>query len=132
MGRIIAVALGDAVVFVIFSLVGRGNHHEASGAGALPDVLGTAAPFLVGWFLVAPLVGAYRHSALGPVRSALPRTALAWAVAGPVGLLLRAALLRRGIPLSFAIVALLFNLGALLAWRGIAAAMPWRGEARSG
>jgi len=131
-GRIITVALGDAVVFVIFSLVGRGNHHEASGAGALPDVLGTAAPFLVGWFLVAPLVGAYRHSALGPVQSALPRTALAWAVAGPVGLLLRAALLQRGIPLSFAIVALLFNLVALLAWRGIAAAMPWRGEARSG
>lgn len=132
MGRIIAVALGDALVFVIFSLVGRGNHHEASGAGALPDVLGTAAPFLVGWFLVAPLVGAYRHGALGAARSALPRTALAWAVAGPVGLLLRAALLRRGIPLSFAVVALLFNLVALLVWRGVAAAIPWQREARRG
>ncbi len=120
--RAALLALGDAVVFLIFSWLGRNSHHEAADVAALPNVVGTAAPFLIAWFAVAGFRGMYTKGAstATPGR-AVARTALTWCIAGPLGLALRALILRRGIPPSFAIVALLTNLILLLGWRGLAA-----------
>jgi hypothetical protein len=119
-GRVTVLALGDALVFLVFSWIGRSSHREPVGAGALSAVVGTAAPFLVAWFLVAPLMGAYRAAPGTSHRAMLGRTARTWMIAGPLGLLLRAAILRRGIPPSFALITLLTNLTLLLVWRGLA------------
>jgi hypothetical protein len=118
-GRVTVLALGDTLVFLIFAWIGRSSHREPVGAVALPAVAGTAAPFLVAWFLVAPFMGAYRPAPGTSRRTMLGRTALTWMIAGPLGLVLRAAILRRGIPLSFALITLLTNLTLLLAWRGL-------------
>lgn len=67
---------------------------EAAGLAALPQIIETAAPFMIGWFAIAPLVGAYRAEQTATPRSMLGRTALAWLIAWPIGLGLRA-LIRR-------------------------------------
>ena len=85
------------------------------------EVAWTAAPFLLGWFAVVPFVGALRGELLAQPGSLLKRTALAWLIAWPLGLGLRALFLQRGIPLSFALVTGITNTVLLLGWRGIAA-----------
>jgi hypothetical protein len=118
--------VGDAVSFLVFAAVGRSSHGEAAGLDALLQVAATAAPFALGWWLVAPFVGAYRmrqEEAQGWAArlpsSFLLRTLLAWVLALPVGLGLRALFLQRGIPLSFAIVTFIANTILLLGWRGV-------------
>jgi hypothetical protein len=117
---------GDAVSFLVFAAIGRSSHGEAAGLDALLQVAATAAPFALGWWLVAPFVGAYRmrqEKAQGWAArlpsSFLVRTALAWVLALPVGLALRALFLQRGIPLSFAVVTFIANTILLLGWRGV-------------
>ena len=119
-------ALGDTVSFLAFAAIGRSSHNEAA-LSALGAVAGTAAPFLLGWFAVAIPAGAFREPE-GGVRRLVPRTALAWLGAWPVGLLVRAIVLQRGIPLSFAIVVLLTNTVLLCGWR---AAFAWWAARRS-
>ena len=104
---------GDLLVFLLFAALGRQSHEEGAN---LVQVVGTAAPFAIGWFAVAPWLGAFSSTA--PPRAFLERTALAWLCAWPAGLLLRAIILRRGIPLSFAVVVLVTNAVFLLGWRG--------------
>jgi hypothetical protein len=52
--------IGDALALLIFAALGRASHGEAAGLTALTQVAETAAPFIIGWFAVAPLFGAYR------------------------------------------------------------------------
>lgn len=82
-------------------------------------MLATAAPFLLAWFVVSPRLGVFRAGWRRQGFPALRQVALAWLAAWPIALLLRAALQRRGIPLSFDLVALLANGVFLLAWRGL-------------
>lgn len=117
--RTAALVAGDALAFILFSAIGRTSHGEAAGLAALLQVAGTAAPFLAGWFLAAPLLGAYRPALLAGPRPMLARTALAWLAAWPLGLGLRALLLQRGIPLSFALVTFATVLVILSIWRGL-------------
>jgi len=124
-----ALVAGDALAFLLFSALGRASHDEAAGIDALLQVAETAAPFALAWFVAAPLVGAFRPALVGQPRRMLARTALAWLVAWPAALLLRAAIRQSGIPLSFAIVTLITNLVILLGWRG---AFAWFVRRRSG
>lgn len=117
MQRILTLALGDVFVFLIFATLGRGSHGETTGIAALPEVVVTAAPFAIGWFLVAPFVGAFRRDVVANPRTMAIRTTLAWILAWPVGLLLRWLFVRRIPPLSFALIVLSFNLAVLLVWR---------------
>ena len=55
--RVTSLVVGDAIVFLIFAAIGRNNHGEASGFAAIPQIVLTALPFAVGWFIVAPFVG---------------------------------------------------------------------------
>ena len=76
------VAVGDAVALLTFAAIGRGNHGSEDGS-----VLLTAFPFLLAWFLCAPVLGAYRSapSLQQAVTTALP----AWALSVPLGCLVR-------------------------------------------
>lgn len=113
--RIPVLVAGDVLAFLLFSVLGRQQHHEATRP---LDALIIAAPFIAGWLAVAPWLGAFR---LAAPPSFLRRTALAWLCAWPVCLLLRAAVQRRAIPPGFDLVALLANALFLLVWRGVLA-----------
>ncbi len=115
---VIMLVIGDLVCFLVFAALGRDTHGEASGFAAIPQIIQTALPFAAGWFLVSPIVGAFRHKILAQPRAMVTRTALAWLLAWPVAMLLRGIFVDHGIPpLSFAIVVLLFNMVLLLIWR---------------
>lgn len=114
--RVLVLIMGDALSFVIFAAMGLRSHQEGQGLG---DVLATAYPFALAWFLVAPFLGAYRRRATdrGPAR-ALASAELAWLGAYPAALLARWALgPDHKMPFSFAVVILLANAILLGAWR---------------
>ena len=116
--RLANLVLGDILVFLVFSVIGRISHGEPVGLTALPQVVGTAAPFAAGWFIVAPFVGAYRRDITAQPREMARRTAFAWVLACPVGLTLRGIFVDHGAPpFSFAIITLLFVLVVMLLWR---------------
>jgi len=115
---VIMLVIGDLLCFLIFVAFGRNSHGEASGFAAIPQVIITALPFVAGWFLVSPFVGAFRHKILAQPRSMVLRTSVAWLIAWPVAILLRGIFVDHGIPpFSFAFVVLLFNMLLLLIWR---------------
>jgi hypothetical protein len=109
---------GDIVSFLIFASVGRQSHGEASGRAAIGQVIEVAFPFALGWFLVAPFVGAFRRARTSSPRAMLARTELSWLCAWPVTLLLRWILSTdHRVPVSFAIVILIANAVFLGIWR---------------
>jgi quinol-cytochrome oxidoreductase complex cytochrome b subunit len=123
--RVTTLVVGDAIVFLIFAAIGRNNHGEASGFAAIPQIVLTALPFAVGWFIVAPFVGAYRRVLADQPKAMAIRTAFAWFLAWPVGLLLRWFFVDRvKVPptsasdfAAFATVTFIFNLIVLMVWR---------------
>src|SRR5262245_4255057 len=117
--RTTALVVGDAVSFLVFSAVGRGSHNEATGFGAFGAVVGTALPFALGWFVVAPFLGAFRRSATDSLGKMLRRTEIAWLCAWPVALLARVAFDSiDSIKMPFPIIMLAFNALFLGVWRG--------------
>jgi hypothetical protein len=110
---------GDTLAFLLFAAIGRLSHGQASGLDTLLHVAGTATPFAAGWFAVAPFLGAFRPALVARPGPFLARTALAWLVAWPLGLLLRAIVLQRAIPLSFALVTFASVLVILAGWRAL-------------
>ncbi len=81
-------------------------------------MLWTAAPFALGWFLVAPFLGAYRRELADHPPEMLKRTELAWVASWPAALVLRWALPSdHNVPVSFAIVILIVNAILLGGWR---------------
>lgn len=126
--RVAALVVGDAASFLVFAAVGRQTHDEVSGISALGQVAMTALPFAVGWFVVSPVVGAFRRHATLGARHMLARTELAWLAAWPVTLALRWAIAPdHHVPVSFAIVILLANAVFLGVWRAAFALIErWR------
>jgi Protein of unknown function (DUF3054) len=115
---VIILVIGDLLCFLIFAALGRDTHGETSGFAAIPQIIKTALPFAVGWFLVSPFVGAFRHKILAQPRAMVIRTVLAWLLSWPVAMILRGIFVDHGIPpFSFAFVVLLFNSVLLLVWR---------------
>ncbi|WP_322513639.1 DUF3054 domain-containing protein [Chloroflexus sp.] len=105
---------GDAIVFVVFALLGRSSHGLV-GENPLVASVRVALPFFIGWLLVAPWFGLFRRQS--PVRM-VGLTLGAWLIALPVGLGLRWWQLGRSSPLSFALVTFLTVAALLLIWRG--------------
>ncbi|HEU5368052.1 MAG TPA: DUF3054 domain-containing protein [Ktedonobacterales bacterium] len=126
--RTLALIVGDACIFVIFAAVGRDTHHEAAGIDAFWQVVATAAPFALGWFIVAPFLGVYRESVTANVRTMLKHTALGWVCAWPVAMVLRGLFRQEIPPLSFALVVLIMNLLFLCVWRGLFVLVAKRGR----
>jgi hypothetical protein len=115
---VVLLVAGDAVSFLVFAGVGRQSHGEASGLAAIGQVIQVAFPFALGWFLVAPIVGAFRHARTGSPREMVARTELSWLCAWPVTLVLRWVFSAdHQMQVSFAIVILLANAFFLGIWR---------------
>lgn len=114
-------ALGDVLVIAAFLGLGALRHNE--NPLALPlRFADTIAPFLIGWAIVAPLVGVYSPRARQSVRTAVLLTIGAWLGADIIGASLRATSFFHGnAPLSF--VAVTFGVGGLFlgAWRAAVA-----------
>lgn len=119
LARIIMLVVGDVIIFLIFSAIGRRSHNEAAGFDALWQIALTAAPFALGWFLVSPFVGAFRRGLEMQPRKMITRTTLAWTAAWPIGLLIRGLTEQRVPPLSFALITLITNMILLVLWRGL-------------
>src|SRR5262249_38217446 len=118
-GRALCLAGGDALAILVFAGVGRASHQEAHGLDALLQITWTALPFALGWFLVAPFLGAFRRASTDSLSKMLRRTELAWLVAWPAAMLLRLALAPdHALPLPFPFVVLVFLAIFLGVWRG--------------
>lgn len=112
-------ALGDAVVITAFLAMGA-THHGIDPLGQPLRVAETVAPFLVGWAIAAPLVGAYGSRARQSLGVAVAIAVAAWLPANILGAALRSTAFFPGqAPLTF--VAVTFGVGAvsLAAWRAV-------------
>jgi hypothetical protein len=117
--RVAALAAGDLVAFNVVTAIGLLSHSRLTGLDALGVVVTVAAPFAIGWFLVAPFAGAFRADIAGQPRRILPRAALAWLIALPIGLLLWSLIRQKPVQPAFAVVTFITNLIMLLGWRGV-------------
>ncbi len=114
---------GDLVALLAFAVIGRRSHAEETGLEAAGAVLGTAAPFLVGWVvaLVVLRVPGPRtvdgpRAVEGP-RELVGAAARVWVVAFPIAVLVRAIGLGRFSPWTFYVVAFLAAFALLAIWR---------------
>lgn len=116
----ILLAVGDALVLLAFAAIGRASHSLTAGNPLVATIV-TASPFLAAWAVVAPLMYVYGRGAraLASPGRWLAHTALAWLIAGPLGLALRLVLFRRPFILTFALVTMATVWLMMLVWRGV-------------
>lgn len=105
---------GDFVALLLFAALGRTSHGLTLTPG---EIVTTALPFLVVWYPVGLWLRAFRADAVASPLAAARRAALAWLLAWPLGLQLRALILQRSVPFTFALLVLLTNLALLVGWR---------------
>lgn len=112
--------LGDVAAIVLFVVLGELSH-GANPLSILVPMATTMSTFLVGWFAVAAVSGAYGAGTLTDQRNAVVVPLVGWAFADGIAQALRATDLFPGnAAVSFYLVALIFG-GALLgSWRYIA------------
>jgi hypothetical protein len=85
-------------------------------------VLGTFAPFFLGWIVVSVLLGAYRPRAFRSAKAAASVAGATWISAALLGQLLRSTALFHGdLTLAFTIVSVLVGLALLVPWRVLVA-----------
>ncbi|MGK2230059.1 MAG: hypothetical protein ACI9QA_000209 [Methanobacteriota archaeon] len=107
-----AVALGD--LLVVTGLVGVGTLHHG-GTDPLRFVM-VAFPFVLGWFAVAPVAGAY--GVYPSIRNELFATVGAWTVSALIGLGIRSTSLFPGSsPPSFGFVMVALGGATVVLWR---------------
>lgn len=112
--RTALLALGDLVLITLFVFMGQQNH-------GTEGLLLTAAPFLLGWVLVAPLVGLY-DGRRRDVKGTIGLTAVAWIGAALIGQALRATeFFPGGFAITFVIVSILVGLVLLVPFRSLVA-----------
>jgi len=109
--------IGDIIVIVLFTAIGREQHGMLSSLDALLGTLKTAAPFILGWLLVTPWLGAYRPKAWASPMSAVKTLLIVFIPGIVAGALLRALFIGRFSPPIFYAVTAGFLVLMLLAWR---------------
>jgi len=110
-------AVIDVVLIIVFALIGRSSHGEAS---SLVGLWTTAYPFLAGWAIAYVTSGAWAR----PLRF-WPTGVVAWILTVFVGMAIRVATGQgvvdgNPLPISFVIVATIVLGVFLLGWRAIA------------
>jgi uncharacterized membrane protein YhaH (DUF805 family) len=116
-----ALAGVDVLLVLAFVLLGEFSHFGVTPT-AFARAPGTAAPFLLGWVLLAPLARVYAPAVRRSVRGAALRTAAAWTGTVAVAQSLRATAAFPGdLAAAFVVVSLVVGLALLLPWRVLAA-----------
>lgn len=114
----IVLITGDIVIFMFFAFTGR-ETHAPGDRNLIVNALPTLLTFLVVWLAIAALGRVYRSGVMTNPRSALLRTLIAWLIAAPVAIVIRAVLLSRtAIPWQFAAVTVGLVGTLLLLWHG--------------
>lgn len=115
----IPLAVGDILAIVAVLTAGTIQHNGAAFVTANPLYLaGVLVPFLLGWAVAAPLLGAYSPGAAESAKAAIPLAVRSWVVADIAGVVLRATpLFHGGFALTFLAVSLVTGLVAIVAWR---------------
>jgi hypothetical protein len=112
-------AVGDVLALSAILTVGVVNHNGVEYLSADPVgwVL-TLVPFLLGWAVAGPLVGAYSAGAAESAKAAVPLAIRAWIPAAAIGLFLRwTPLFEGGAALVFVVITLVTGAFALGVWR---------------
>lgn len=112
-----ALLIGDVLALLVFVVVGRLSHGFTGDW--LSNVVRIAAPFLIGWFVAAFPLGAYRPDLLHRPGLLLLRTAPAWLVGNGLAFALRAFLFQDNVTLPFALTSMAFTGLFLLGWRAV-------------
>lgn len=117
---LLALAPGDVVAVCAFVALGQHQHFGAPAWELPRRFLLVAGGFLLGWALVAPLLGAYARGVWAlPWAVVVPLAA--WLLADAVGVLLRATAVVPGAPSAqFYLVAAVFGGLLLGGWRALA------------
>eukprot|EP00963_Diacronema_lutheri_P012863 scaffold2044_cov305-Pavlova_lutheri.AAC.13 len=119
--RIALLVACDASALLVFSAIGRTAHSSSDGS-----LLATAAPFLIAWFVTGVFTESYGAEARGgDVGAAAGVAAKTWAVATPVGLVLRAIAKGRVPPKPFVVVSMVATAVLLV---GTRVALAWAAE----
>ena len=110
--------LGDVVIFMFFAFTGR-ETHAPGDANLIVNALPTLLTFLIVWFVIGAVGRVYRSDVMTSPRTALLRTLLAWIIAAPIAIVIRAILLQRtAIPWQFVAVTMGLVGSLLLIWHG--------------
>eukprot|EP01039_Chlorochromonas_danica_P008717 gene8717-9605_t len=109
-------AFGDIVMFLIFALVGRANHHESLG---VVDIASTAAPFIGSWLAISPFFGTYARSSTASLGKVFSGIFLGWLVSLPAALAARTFLTDHVPATPFIVVSMVTTLALLFGWRSL-------------
>jgi hypothetical protein len=110
--------IGDVFIFMFFAFMGR-ETHAPGDTNLIVNALPTLLTFLIVWLAIATLGRVYRSGVITHPRSAVPRTLIAWIIAAPIALVMRAVLLSRtAIPAIFVLVTMGLVGSLLLLWHG--------------
>ena len=113
------IAVGDLVALLAFLFVGTLEHSTVEQIQSDPTLyLIVAGPFVLGWLICAPLIGAYSPGGGSAPNSAIPLAIRSWIPAVLVGLVIRiVALPGRGAEPIFAAIMLVGGAIVLAIWR---------------
>jgi len=124
LARRIDASAGPLVVVDVLALaavltIGVINHNGVEYLSTAPVAwLLTLVPFLLGWAVAAPLIGAYSAGAAESPKAAIPLAIRAWVPASIIGFAIRASpLFSGGFQLSFGVVIFLTGGVALIVGR---------------
>lgn len=110
----LAAGFGDLLMFLLFAVLGLLSHRQPL---VVARVIEVALPFLLAWFVLAPLLGAFHSPVLDYPKQTAWRVPLLWLLCGIVGLLLRSWWFHRPVVPVFAAIVLVANAVLLTVWR---------------
>lgn len=111
------VALGD-VVLIVLLMAGGLLAHAVDPLADLRYTMRTALPFVIGWAIAAPTLGAYSRLGMKRVSHTVVVVVAAWTAAAVLGAALRASTFFPGdAPTIFVLVTVGTGLLVLLPWR---------------